>query len=294
MEPELPGAALYLDLLKRCLADTIYADDPLATMVPVGVATRPLAGRIAVGIASTVARWLGTALVEPQRTPYASHAGLDGARIRELREVGADWPPRAHTMIGLRRLDNLQSCVETVLRERIPGDLIETGVWRGGACILMRGILRAYGVDDRAVWVADSFRGLPAADTDRYPADRGDRLHRIGFLAVSRQTVAANFRAYDLFDDRVRFLEGWFADTLPQAPIDRLAVLRLDGDMYGSTMQVFTSLYDKVSPGGFVIVDDYSIPQCRQAVDDFRAARGIAEPTQSIDPMSAFWRKSRL
>ena len=68
-------------------------------------------------------------------------------------------------MVGLARLDNVQHCVEDVLRNRVPGDLIEAGVWRGGVTILMRAILKAHGVSDRNVWVADSFRGLPRPDT---------------------------------------------------------------------------------------------------------------------------------
>lgn len=236
-------ADLYLDLLKRCLTDTVYADDPLAVAVPAGTAWRGPFARAAVRLAAAAARRCGLILAEPQRTPYASHAGLDAAQIRALRAEGADWPPRAHTMIGLKRLDALQRCIEIVLQDDVPGDLIETGVWRGGACIFMRGVLAAYADPSRRVWVADSFRGLPPPNADRYPADRGAALHRCDALAIPRARVEANFAAYGLLGARVRFLEGWFADTLPTAPIDRLALLRLDGDMYASTMQVLDALY---------------------------------------------------
>lgn len=289
--PPPDAAALYLDLLKRCLTDLIHVDHPLATVVPAGTTPRPRWQRQVLRLADVAARRIGLVLTEYQRTPYASHAGLDGAAVRAMREVGADWPPRAHTMIGLRRLDNIQHCVEAALRDGVPGDLLEAGVWRGGAAILMRGALAALGDTGRQVWVADSFRGLPPPDPDRYPVDRGDRLHAVEFLAVSRREVEANFRAYGLLDERVHFLEGWFADTLPAAPLERLAVLRLDGDLYASTMQVFEALYDKLSPGGFVIVDDYSLAQCRAAVTDFRAARGITEPIKEVDWTGVFWRK---
>ena len=286
-------SALYLDLLKRCLTDVIHADDPLAAAVPAGAASRGAAPRLALRLAAAAAKRLGLILAEPQRTPYASHAGLDGNAIRALRETGADWPPRAHTMIGRERLDSLQRCIETVLGDGDPGDLIETGVWRGGAAILMRGVLAAHGDPDRRVWLADSFRGLPPPDAAAYPADRGDGLHKVGFLAVSRERVEANFRAYGLLDERVRFLEGWFADTLPAAPIERLAVLRLDGDLYASTIQALEALYDRLSPGGFVIVDDYALPGCRQAVEVFRRARAIADPIAAIDWTGVWWRKGR-
>src|SRR5688572_4859073 len=75
----------------------------------------------------------------------------------EARVTGNDWPTRGHTMIGRARLDNLQACLESVLTREVPGDVIEAGVWRGGAAIFMRALLKVYGVRDRTVWVADSF-----------------------------------------------------------------------------------------------------------------------------------------
>jgi hypothetical protein len=207
-----------------------------------------------------------------------------------LRAEGLDWPARAHTMIGLRRLENLRHCVEEVLERGVPGDLIETGAWRGGATILMRALLKAHGVTDRTVWVADSFAGVPPPDAGQYPADAGHTLHQHAQLAVPLEQVRANFQRYGLLDDQVRFLPGWFRDTLPQAPIERLAVMRLDGDLYESTFVALQSLYGKLSPGGFVIVDDYGcIAACRQAVHDFRDAHGITEPIRPIDWSGVFW-----
>jgi O-methyltransferase len=230
------GTLLYLDLLKKCLTRSIF----------------------------------------PERTTYdpatRTHMPFDAT----LRAVGRDWPEEAETMIGLRRLDSLQWCVLDVLERGVPGDLIETGVWRGGATILMRAVLKAYG-DTRLVWVADSFEGLPRPDPSRYPADEGVRYHEREELAVSLETVQQNFARYGLLDDQVRFLPGWFRETLPAAPIERLAVLRLDGDMYESTIVALDALYPRLSPGGYVIVDDYKLVRCRAAVDDFRVAHAIHE-----------------
>jgi hypothetical protein len=193
-------------------------------------------------------------------------------------------------MIGQRRMDNLRDIVETVLAERVPGDLIETGVWRGGACIYMRAILKAHNVTDRTVYVADSFAGLPPPDPDRYPADAGDRHHTYAPLAISLEEVQGNFAKYDLLDSQVVFLKGWFKDTLHRAPIERLAVLRLDGDMYESTMDALVALYGKVSPGGYVIVDDYALPGCQKAIHDFRDRNGVEAPLVAIDSMSVYWK----
>lgn len=210
----------------------------------------------------------------------------------ERRRIGRDFPVQAHTLVGIERLDNIQQCMETVLSENINGDFMEAGVWRGGSCVFMRGVLKAYGVRDRTVWLADSFRGLPKPNEQQYPNDKGSRFHEMKVLAVPLDSVKEIFERYGLLDDQVRFLQGWFRDTLPDAPIDELAVLRLDGDMYESTMDVLRSLYRRVSPGGFIIVDDYgAYAACRRAVHDFRDERGVTEPIREIDWTGVYWRK---
>jgi O-methyltransferase/8-demethyl-8-(2,3-dimethoxy-alpha-L-rhamnosyl)tetracenomycin-C 4'-O-methyltransferase len=206
------------------------------------------------------------------------------------RLLGRDWPSLAFSMIGSVRMRNLRYACETVLLDGVDGDFIETGVWRGGACILMKGILEAYDEDTRRVFVADSFAGLPPPDAANFPADEGDSFHTFAELQISRADVEDNFRRFGLLDQRVVFLEGWFKDTLPNAPIDRLAVLRLDGDMYESTIQALDALYHKVSYGGFVIVDDYFLPPCAKAVQDFRDHHVITSPILPIDGTGSYWR----
>ncbi len=212
------------------------------------------------------------------------------------RETGADWPRSAETMIGLKRLDNLHECIKAVIRDKVPGDLLEAGVWRGGATIFMRAALLAYKEPARRVWAADSFEGMPDADAGKYPADGGQSWTTANaFLAVSLDDVKANFARYGLLDDRVVFLKGWFKYTLPQCPVERLAILRVDADMYESTTEALRFLYKRVSPGGYVIVDDYGgIAACKKAVDDFRAANGIKESIEKIDPTGVYWRRSGI
>ncbi len=207
------------------------------------------------------------------------------------RAKGLDWPGRAVTMVGLARLDHLHSCAEDVLANGVPGDFLEAGAWRGGATIFMRAVLKEYGDRDRVVWVADSFEGLPPPDP-KYPVDAGSTYHEYDALAVSLEEVKANFDRFGLLDDQVRFLKGWFKDTFPTAPIKQLAILRLDGDMYESTMDSLVPLYPKVSSGGYVIVDDYfAISACRQATDDYRKKHGITEEIKRIDWAAAYWKK---
>jgi hypothetical protein len=251
-----PCRTLYLDLLEKTLTGAIWQD--------VGFLPAP-------------------------NTPSPA---LADAYDERRRLMGLDWPQHAHTMIGLGRLRHLRRSCEQVIEEGIPGDFIETGVWRGGACIYMRALLAAHGIKDRRVWVADSFAGLPPPSPEKFPEDAGSELHKIGLLAVSIDEVKNNFAKYNMLDEQVVFLKGWFKDTLPAAPMERLAILRLDGDLYESTIQVLDALYEKVSPGAFVIVDDYMLPACRKAVEDFRAVNKVGEVIQEIDGGAAFWRKA--
>jgi Macrocin-O-methyltransferase (TylF) len=207
----------------------------------------------------------------------------------------------AVTMLPLVRLNNLEACIADVIRNDVPGDLIETGVWRGGSTIFMRALLKAFGVTDRKVWVADSFEGLPEPDADKFPIE-ADAHHGAvltdGYkhFAASLEEVQANFRAYGMLDEQVQFLKGWFCDTLPTAPIRKLAVMRLDGDYYESTMDGLKNLYDKLSIGGYAIIDDYGESEwtyCKKAVDDFRLEHKITEPMVRVDSKCYFWRRER-
>ena len=211
----------------------------------------------------------------------------------EDQRLGLIWPADAETMVGMVRLRNLIACVRTVLDERIPGDLLEAGVWRGGSVTMMRAVLAAYGDLARSVWVVDSFQGLPKPKARQFPADAHDSLWEFSaYLGVSREQVEQNFAKYDLLDEQVRFLEGFFEDTLPTAPIGPLVVLRLDADMYQSTIEALTHLYPKPVVGGFLIVDDYwVIEACRRAVHDYRDRHGITEPIIEIDGAGVYWRR---
>jgi O-methyltransferase len=271
---DLDPAELYLDLIKHCLTRVGFEEE----LAPV-VATRRNVQRAWAAVERVLARG---SLVVRRRPP---------ARPQE-QEEGRIWPGTAETMVGLRRLDNVQACIEQVIADGVRGDILEAGVWRGGTSIFARAVLAAHGVHDRTVWVADSFQGLPkpAPGDD---LDTGDTLWTHPQLAVSLAEVQANFARYGLLDSQVRFLEGWFADTLPGAPIDQLAVLRADGDLYRSTLDVLEPLYPKLAVGGFLIIDDFALPACKAAVNEYRERHSITEPIQEIDWTGAFWRRER-
>jgi len=258
--PETP-VALYLDLLKRTLTNWVYA-------------------------------YAESQMMHDEQ--HGHHIAVARPAEWEERAMGRDFPPTAHTMIGFTRLAEIESCIERIIAEGVPGDLLEAGVWRGGAAIFMRGVLRAYGIRDRTVFVADSFAGFPEPDFDRYPREQFRDEFRNPGLAVSRDEVARNFELYGLLDEQVKFIEGYFDQSLRAAPVDRLALLRLDVDLYASTTQVLEFLYPKLSVGGYVLIDDYGYHDaCRLAVEDFRAANQITDTLVETDWTGVHWRKTR-
>lgn len=275
-EPRL-ARDMYIDLLKKCLTGSGFPGAVSTILPPRGTVKR--------AAMDVIRRVLARRRMILAKAP-PPHAGEEP----NAQSCG-------ETMMGMRRLNTLQTCIETVLQANVPGDFIETGVWRGGAVIFMRAMLKMHGETGRTVWVADSFSGLPKPDSERYPRDSGDQNWRCDHLAVSLDEVKANFARYGLLDDQVRFLPGWFRDTLPTAPIRELAILRLDGDLYESTEIALEHLYPKVVCGGYVIVDDCgAISGCRAAVDEYRARRRITEPMQFVrDPRQScvYWRKTR-
>jgi O-methyltransferase len=274
----VPLADLYLNLMARTLTRFDGVDDYVE--VDASTINRPYV-RPFVSLANSLLARKGACIA--RKVPFNA----------EVRRRGRDWPQHADTMAGLLRLENIKKSLRVILDEDVPGDLVETGVWRGGSSIFMRAALEAYGDATRRVWCADSFEGLPPPEVDRYPQDLGVIWHTQKELAVALEQVQANFRKYGLLDERVIFLKGWFKDTLPSADIPAISLLRLDGDMYASTMDALHALYHKVSPGGFVIVDDYGIPEdtCRRAILDFRSQQGITSPIEDIDGWGVYWRK---
>jgi hypothetical protein len=273
-------AEKYINLLKKSLSFTLWPEPPIHMDVISTYFPAPI--RHIIRAISKCLSYFNITIA------YARKDIAEGMRIEGMPYFSL----YAETMIGIKRLNNLQFCIESVLKDKIDGDLIETGVWRGGACIFMKGILAANGVKDKKVFVADSFEGLPKPNVNKYPVDKNDKHYRNRLLAISVEYVKKNFQKYELLDDDVVFLKGWFEDTLPAAPIRKLSVMRLDGDMYGSTMEALIHLYPKLQPGGYCIIDDYgAIENCKKAVDDFRSMHNVHEQMNKIDWTGYFWRK---
>ena len=273
------GSELYVNLLKQCLTRKIFETDAL-----VDVMGWPEGG--ALGSPEDVWRVLRENKMRIVRP--ANRQELEGYR------TGEKWHPYADTMIGVQRLDNVHELASRVIEAGVPGDLVEAGVWRGGVLALMRAILRAQNQSDRHVWGFDSFKGLPDPDLERYPQDaQMDRdANYLPHIGVTKEDVERNIRKYGLLDEGITLVEGWFKDTLPNANVEKIALLRLDGDMYESTMDSLEYLEPKVSQGGFIIIDDYnSWEPCKAAVHDYREKKGIDASINPIDWTGIWWQK---
>lgn len=212
-------------------------------------------------------------------------------QIDEHRLEGLDWPEDAVTMIGLKRMNNLHQMLDYVRTNNIEGDLMETGVWKGGATIFMKLYCDIYGLDKK-VFVCDSFAGLPKP-SGKFQQDHGDTHYAEPKLAISLEQVQNHFKIFKCLDEKVIFIKGFFGETLPNNNlIEKLAILRMDGDMYESTYDVFYSCYDKLVDSGVCIIDDFCLKGARECTHDFRQARNIQDILVTVDRCGVYWIKN--
>lgn len=210
-----------------------------------------------------------------------------------LRDGGRDWTFAGDTMTGRKRLDNVHALLKDVIENKVAGDYIETGVWRGGSSVLAKAVLETLDPNsNRISYVCDSFSGLPPGEKKLAKGDVG--WDNIPYLEVPSDVVANNFIKYGLLDSNVIFAKGFFNDTMPllAEKITSLSIMRLDGDMYESTVDVLYHLYNKLSIGGYVIMDDWFRFPSKIACEDFFAAHGIKPEIIPIDDLSAYWKKT--
>lgn len=203
---------------------------------------------------------------------------------------------RGRSMVSKGSIRNVFDLCMDVQRNKVPGCFVETGLWRGGCLITMAYAAIRFAMVNgrnaekgirRKTWGFDSFEGLP----DITEKD-GNPSYKKGSLAIPIENVDhACYWTFRLRRDNVFLVKGWFETTLPRCKDDigPIAVLRLDGDWYQSTMDTLVNLYDQVSVGGWVIIDDYGAwPGCRKASNEFFKSKGWL-PEDFIDHDFAPW-----
>jgi len=278
MMPATPEAEAELDRLESILDGTLFHDPPID---PWHGVLRDTAGNV----------------VKPDDAAgdgriYNVGPGQYNPAIRAN---GQDWPATALTMIGTRRLRNVREVLLDVEKRGIEGDFMECGVWRGGASLYALATIYAYQMKRRVI-LADSFQGLPQEGEDIH--------HTFTALAVSQEEVQGHFDAWIFGREHeqrldqppralppVLYVKGWFKDTLPGLDV-KLAVLRADGDLYSSTMDILNGCYSKVINGGVIIIDDYhAVPGCKKAVTEFHLLHNITDRLVEIDGVGVYWTK---
>jgi len=261
------AATRYLDLLASALLDELYLDHELrlqylASCIELGkVPERPKLGD---PTREMQLKW--EQLVAERRSGTLAHVGHHGSTL-------------PYTDMGRAPLQHLRQCLDLVRESGVAGDLVESGTGRGGGAIFMRGYLAAHEMTLRTVWVADRFR------VDKRPDDP--------VVAWSDlNTVRDGFARFGLLDDQVRFLLGSPADTLVDAPISEIALLRIGVGDAADLTATLESLYERIATDGVVIVDDAESPERAAALERFRTEHHIDSPLERVGGSGVSWRNT--
>ncbi len=184
-----------------------------------------------------------------------------------------------YTMVTNKNLVTLYNLVREVTRARLPGDIVECGVWNGGSAAVMGyadAQENAHESSRRTIWLFDSFEGLPPVTEKDVNVKKENYF--VGWNKGSITAVKNAFSKLGLPLDHVKVVPGWFETTLKTAGVERIAILHIDADWYESVKIVLDVFYEKIVPGGYVILNDFGTwDGCNQAVDDFFAEHGLSD-----------------
>lgn len=197
------------------------------------------------------------------------------------------------TLLSYQRFKNIRFIIEQIIHNNVEGDILEAGNWRGGSMLYAKGILEAYGIENKEIWMFDTFSGFPKNYTisdniEKEELITGKAADRLRLNSVKK--VSALFEIYNL-SKGINIVQGLFQDTIPKTIVPKLSYLRLDADSYINTKYLLSYLYDKVIINGYVELDDYgSFPGCKKAVNEFRLKRNIQEKINYVNN-AVFWIK---
>jgi Macrocin-O-methyltransferase (TylF). len=205
---------------------------------------------------------------------------LNSEQWSRMKRVHSVMP---YSLVGIGGLEATDRAGQTVNAEGIEGDFAELGVARGGCASLLGMSAFAANAPQRKLWLFDSYEGLPEPGERDFVAsgDTGDHVRPLpkgSCLGALEEVRWVTLEKFKLPEDRIEYVKGWFENTVPstRSKIKKLAILRIDGDWYESTKVCLEGLFEKVQPGGYVIIDDYdSCVGAKRAVDEFVAANNL-------------------
>lgn len=220
------------------------------------------------------------------------------SRERQYRDMDPDFfkiydACSPFTMVSIERMYALYQAVEYLVRNRIAGDIVECGVWRGGCCMLIAKTLTHFQDTGRKIYLYDTFEGMPAP-TEKDVARDGQRLVKQWNAMVkdshnewcyaSLQDVQKNLSAVDYPQTQIYYIVGKVEDTLPGTIPEKIALLRLDTDWYESTKHEMRHLYPRLVSTGPLLIDDYGHWKgSRDAVDESFAEMGLFPYLSRVD-----------
>ncbi len=186
---------------------------------------------------------------------------------------------RPYTMTSMERQFALFNSVEYIVNNKIRGDIVECGVWKGGSVMLILETLKLLGVSDRQVFLYDTFSGMSR------PSDKDVRYNEVvaqekwqstqngdinEWCYASLEEVSSNILKVGYPEKNLHYIVGRVEDTLPKSIPNKIALLRLDTDWYESTLHEMNHLYPRLRKGGVLLIDDYGCWKgARTAVDEY-------------------------
>jgi hypothetical protein len=193
---------------------------------------------------------------------------------------------RGNTLASRTRLSTLFRLSREIERLRIPGAIVECGVFKGGSA----GVLAKASNRARPLFLFDSFEGLPP------PGEHDGRMagerYQAGWCAATETDVMELLEGLGISRQRIHIFKGWFQDTLPTADVGEIALLHIDADWYESVKLCLDTFYDRVQRGGFIVFDDYGRWEgCTRAVDVFLASRGLKVTLDPRAPEGHYFQK---
>ncbi len=194
--------------------------------------------------------------------------------------------------------DELNIIFKDIFLNKIEGDILEGGVWKGATAIYMKALINTYQLDKK-LWLIDCFGSFEDLDMNMYQKEKDKiaikKFANWGVKSPSLEDVKYNFNRFNLWDENNIVIKGDIFKTFVECRAKSLSLLRLDLDFYESTYFMLEKLYEKVSIGGYVIIDDYGVEDfnCSEAVDKFRSENNITGELKRVGHFVAYWKKEK-